>query len=97
MLYCIVKFAKFDIKETIKTVCLIIIYSGAMSAIVMALKAMIGWFIPGQSYIESLLIVIICGVVGGFVYLLFVLTSGLASRILGNRIQRLPILGKFIK
>ncbi|EMA6343230.1 oligosaccharide flippase family protein [Bacillus cytotoxicus] len=97
MLYCIVKFAKFDIKETVKTVCLILIYSSAMSAIVIALKAMIGWFIPGQPYIESLLIVIICGVAGGFVYLLFVLTSGLASRILGNRIQRLPLLGKFIK
>ncbi|TKI84050.1 polysaccharide biosynthesis protein, partial [Bacillus wiedmannii] len=55
------------------------------------------WLIPGQSYMESLLIVVICGAVGGIVYLLFVLTSGLASHILGDRIQRLPVLGKLIK
>jgi hypothetical protein len=53
--------------------------------------------IPGQPYIESLLIVIICGVVGGIVYLTFVLTSGLASHILGDRIGRLPILKKLVK
>ena len=46
---------------------------------------------------ESLLIVVICGAVGGIVYLLFVLTSGLASHILGDKIQRLPVLGKLIK
>ena len=63
-----------------------------MSAVVMALKAILTWLIPGQSYIESLLIVVICGF-AGIVYLLFVLTSGLASHILGDRIQRLPILG----
>ena len=68
-----------------------------MSAVVMALKAILTWLIPGQSYIESLLIVVICGVAGGIVYLLFVLTSGLASHILGDKIQRLPILGKLIK
>lgn len=68
-----------------------------MSAVVMALKAILTWLIPGQSYIESLLIVVICGAVGGLVYLLFVLTSGLASHILGDRIQRLPILGKLVK
>ena len=51
----------------------------------------------GQSYIESLLIVVICGTIGGIVYLLFVLTSGLASHILGDRIQRLPVLGKLVK
>ncbi|PDY47913.1 polysaccharide biosynthesis protein [Bacillus pseudomycoides] len=97
MLYCIVKFAKFDIAETAKTVFLITIYSAAMSAVVIGLKAMIGWLIPGQPYIESLLIVIICGVVGGIVYLTFVLTSGLASHILGDRIGRLPILKKLVK
>jgi len=97
MLYCIVKFAKFDIAETAKTVFLITIYSAAMSAVVIGLKAIIGWLIPGQPYIESLLIVIICGVVGGIVYLTFVLTSGLASHILGDRIGRLPILKKLVK
>ena len=64
-----------------------------MSAVVMALKSILTWLIPGQTYMESLLIVVICGAVGGLVYLLFVLTSGLASHILGDRIQRLPILG----
>ena len=68
-----------------------------MSAVVIALKAILKWLIPGQSYIESLLIVCICGVAGGLVYLLFVLTSGLASHILGDRIQRLPVLGKLVK
>lgn len=68
-----------------------------MSAVVIALKVILKWVIPGQSYIESLLIVLICGAVGGVVYLLFVLTSGLASHILGDRIQRLPVLGKLIK
>ena len=97
MLYCIVKFAKFKIGETAKTVFLITIYSAAMSAVVMALKAILTWLIPGQTYMESLLIVVICGAVGGLVYLLFVLTSGLASHILGDRIQRLPILGKLVK
>jgi len=97
MLYYIVKFAKFDIAETAKTVFLITIYSAAMSAVVMGLKAIVGWLIPGQPYIESLLIVIICGAVGGLVYLTFVLKSGLASHILGDRIQRLPVLGKLIK
>ncbi|MDL2418441.1 polysaccharide biosynthesis C-terminal domain-containing protein [Bacillus shihchuchen] len=65
MLYCIVKFAKFKIGETAKTVFLITIYSAAMSAVVMALKAILTWLIPGQSYIESLLIVVICGAAGG--------------------------------
>ncbi|OON42259.1 polysaccharide biosynthesis protein, partial [Klebsiella pneumoniae] len=97
MLYCIVKFAKFKMGETVKTVFLITIYSAAMSAVVMALKAILTWLIPGQSYMESLLIVVICGAVGGIVYLLFVLTSGLASHILGDKIQRLPVLGKLIK
>ncbi|MBC6974741.1 polysaccharide biosynthesis protein [Bacillus sp. Xin] len=97
MLYCIVKFTKFDIAETAKTVFLIIIYSAAMSAVVIGLKAIIGWLIPGQPYIESLLIVIICGAVGGFVYFAFVLTSGLASHILGDRISRLPVLKKLVK
>ena len=97
MLYCIIKFAKFKIGETAKTVLLITIYSAAMSAVVIALKAILKWLIPGQSYIESLLIVCICGVAGGLVYLLFVLTSGLASHILGDRIQRLPVLGKLVK
>lgn len=97
MLYCIVKFAKFKMGETVKTVFLITIYSAAMSAVVMALKAILTWLIPGQSYMESLLIVVICGAVGGIVYLLFILTSGLASHILGDKIQRSPILGKLIK
>ncbi|ENQ3112129.1 polysaccharide biosynthesis protein [Bacillus cereus] len=97
MLYCIVKFAKFKIDETAKTVFLITIYSAAMSAVVMALKVILTWLIPGQSYIESLLIVVICGAAGGIVYLLFVLTSGLASHILGDKIQQLPVLGKLIK
>ena len=35
-----------------------------MSAVVMALKAILTWLIPGQSYIESLLIVVICGFAG---------------------------------
>lgn len=68
-----------------------------MSVKQMALKAILTWLIPGQSYMESLLIVVICGVRGGIVYLLFVLTSGLASHILGDKIQRLPVLGKLIK
>lgn len=97
MLYCIIKFAKFKIGETAKTVLLITIYSAAMSAVVIALKAILKWMIPGQSYMESLLIVFICGAVGGIVYLLFVLTSGLASHILGDRLHRLPILGKLVK
>ncbi|MEN1935190.1 polysaccharide biosynthesis protein [Paenibacillus sp. 102] len=97
MLYYIVKFAKFDIRETAKTVFLITIYSTAMSAVVMGLKAIVGWLIPGQSYIESLLIVIVCGAVGGIVYLAFVSTSGLASHILGDRIGRLPVLKKLVK
>ncbi|MEK4738060.1 MULTISPECIES: putative polysaccharide biosynthesis protein [Bacillus] len=97
MLYCIVKFAKFKIGETAKTVFLITIYSAAMSAVVIVLRAFISWIIPGQSYVESLIIVFICASAGGLVYLLFVLTSGLASHILGNRIQRLPVLGKLVK
>lgn len=65
-----------------------------MSAVVIGLKSIIQWLIPGQPYIESLLIVIICGVIGGLVYLTFVFTSGLASHILGDRINRLPVLRK---
>lgn len=97
MLYCIVKFAKFKIGETAKTVFLITIYSAAMFAVVIALRAIISWIIPGQSYIESLIIVFICAAAGGLVYLLFVLTSGLASHILGDRIRRLPVLGKLVR
>ncbi|UNP83333.1 putative polysaccharide biosynthesis protein [Bacillus mycoides] len=97
MLYCIVKFAKFKIGETAKTVFLITIYSAAMSAVVIVLRAFISWIIPGQSYVESLIIVFICASAGGLVYLLFVLTSGLASHILGDRIRRLPVLGKLVK
>ena len=66
MLYCIVKFAKFNIGETAKTVFLITVYSAAMSAVVIALRAFISWIIPGQFYIESLIIVFICASAGGF-------------------------------
>nr|MBU6864005.1 polysaccharide biosynthesis C-terminal domain-containing protein [Streptococcus oralis] len=46
MLYCIIKFAKFKIGETAKTVLLITIYSAAMSAVVIALKAILKCMIP---------------------------------------------------
>lgn len=45
MLYCIIKFAKFKIGETAKTVLLITIYSAAMSAVVIALKTILKWMI----------------------------------------------------
>ncbi|MGR5908133.1 hypothetical protein ACT7DL_19165 [Bacillus paranthracis] len=51
--------------ETAKTIFLITIYSAAMSAVVMALKSILTWLIPGQTYMESLLIVVICGAVEG--------------------------------
>ncbi|WP_020060505.1 putative polysaccharide biosynthesis protein [Bacillus sp. 123MFChir2] len=94
MLYCIVKYTKFNIVKTSKTILLITIYSAAMSAVVVGAKTLLKWLIPGQSYIESLIIVVVCGSLGGIVYFAFVFTSGLASDILGDRINRLPLLKK---
>ena len=94
MLYCIVKYAKFNIVKTGKTILLITIYSAAMSAVVVGSKTLLKWLIPGQLYLESLVIVAVCSNLGGLVYFAFVYTSGLASDILGDRINRLPLLKK---
>ncbi len=49
------------------------------------------------SRIDSILIVILYGIVGAIIYFVCILKSNLLNEIFGNRIKQLPIINKFIK
>ena len=92
MLYCIIKFAKFKMGETAKQYSLLRFTLGNVCCC-NCIKSNFKMVNPWTILYRITAYCIYMWRCRRVVYLLFVLTSGLASHILGDRIQRLPILG----
>ncbi|WP_255248257.1 putative polysaccharide biosynthesis protein [Terribacillus saccharophilus] len=78
---------KFPVRQLAKRTILIVIFTAIMSAVVLLTKYLLGFaitFRDGQ--IASAVIILVCAVVGGAVYMILSYKSTLLERVLGNRI-----------
>lgn len=97
MVYCIIKYTHFEYIKTRNVIIRILLYSLIMAAVVTIARLLLTSFIPGQSYMKSLLIVIFCGSLGGISFLWLSLRDTVTSNILGTQLQRIPIFKRFVK
>ncbi|KIL46394.1 putative polysaccharide biosynthesis protein [Jeotgalibacillus campisalis] len=82
-------FASYKYRKVVKRTLLMLIFNAVMAVPVLLVYFGLASFLNPESRLQALLILVICGGIGAFVYFVLSLKSRLADQLFGDRITRL--------